>query len=68
MVSGMHKIDKVNDLKNYNVVKLTVDNQNNALCFSRSIIPYNRDNWESLVNKVDIPKNLKFYKHLGLYG
>lgn len=69
MVSAMHKIDLVEELKNPNVVKVTVDNNKNALYFSRSIIPHHRDNWETLLNHHKIvPEPLKFYRHLGIYG
>jgi 3-deoxy-manno-octulosonate cytidylyltransferase (CMP-KDO synthetase) len=69
MVSAMHKIKTTKELKSPNVVKLTVDNNNQALYFSRSIIPHHRDEWESLLNHHEtIPKPLKFYKHIGIYG
>ncbi len=48
------------DFLNPNVVKCVVDQQGYALYFSRSPIPYNRnDAW---------PAGVKRYKHLGLYG
>ncbi|MBL0721845.1 MAG: 3-deoxy-manno-octulosonate cytidylyltransferase [Sulfurovum sp.] len=69
MSSVLHKIEKVEDLKNNNVVKVTIDKNNNALYFSRSIIPHHRDKWESLLNHhTTIPEPLKFYRHLGIYG
>ncbi len=69
MASAMHVIEKTEDLKNYNVVKVTIDNQNNALYFSRSIIPHHRDQWDSLLNHHTlIPAQLKFYRHLGIYA
>lgn len=69
MASVMHKIKNVDILKNYNVVKVTVDKYFNALYFSRSIIPYHRDGWESLINHhTIIPEPLIFYRHLGIYG
>jgi 3-deoxy-manno-octulosonate cytidylyltransferase (CMP-KDO synthetase) len=69
MVSAMHKIETIEDLKSTNSVKVTVDNENNALYFSRSIIPHHRDNWESLLSHhKTIPEPLKFYKHIGIYG
>ena len=69
MVSAMHKISLVKDLKNSNVVKVTIDKNMNALYFSRSIIPHHRDEWESLLNHHEtIPEPLKFYRHLGIYG
>lgn len=69
MTSALHKIKKVEDLKNINVVKVTKDKDNNALYFSRSIIPHHRDEWDSLLNHHStIPEPLKFYRHLGIYG
>jgi len=69
MVSAMHKIQLVEDLKNPNVVKVTVDKNLNALYFSRSIIPHHRDEWEGLLNHYEtIPEPLKFYRHLGIYA
>ncbi len=69
MVSVMHKIDKVEDLKNHNVVKVTVNNNSEALYFSRSIVPHHRDEWDDLLNHhKTIPEPLKFYRHLGIYG
>jgi len=69
MTSVIHKIKTVEDLKNPNVVKVTKDKGNNALYFSRSIIPHHRDEWESLLNHHTlIPEPLKFYRHLGIYG
>ena len=69
MASAMHLIKKVKDLKNPNVVKVIVNKFNEAIYFSRSIIPHHRDEWEALLNHHDtIPKSLKFYRHLGIYG
>ena len=69
MVSAMHKINSVEDLKSHNTVKVTIDKNNDALYFSRSIIPHHRDEWESLLNHHEtIPKPLNFYRHLGIYG
>lgn len=69
MTSAMHKISEVSELKNPNVVKVTIDNNNNALYFSRSIIPHHRDEWDALLNHhINIPSPLKFYRHLGIYG
>ncbi|MBI5554760.1 MAG: 3-deoxy-manno-octulosonate cytidylyltransferase [Elusimicrobia bacterium] len=47
-----------NDINDSNVVKAVLDKQHNVLYFSRSPLPYQR-------NQV---KELVFYKHLGLYG
>lgn len=49
-------IDK-DEVKNPNCVKVITDINNDALYFSRSPIPYNRDNFE-----------INYYKHLGIYA
>lgn len=46
------------ELKDPNVVKVVVDGDMNALYFSRSAIPFNRDN----------DKEVIYYKHLGIYA
>ena len=51
-------IDDTMDLTNPNVVKVVMDGDMNALYFSRSPIPYNRDHSEDIVS----------YKHLGIYA
>ena len=69
MASAMHKIRYVDELKNHNVVKVTVDKNSEALYFSRSIIPHHRDDWESLLcHHETIPEPLRFFRHLGIYG
>ena len=69
MVSAMHKIKTTAELKSPNAVKVTVDKNNHALYFSRSIIPHHRDEWETLLNHHKIiPEPLSFYKHIGIYG
>jgi 3-deoxy-manno-octulosonate cytidylyltransferase (CMP-KDO synthetase) len=40
----------INDLKDSNIVKVVIDKNNNALYFSRSIIPYNRNAQLNLKN------------------
>ena len=67
MSSAMSKIDDVNDLQNSNVVKVTVDNQNNALYFSRSLIPFPRDYKELLMSNKELEK-FPVYRHIGIYG
>lgn len=56
MGSCMRKID-TSEADNPNLVKVVVDANNEALYFSRSKIPYNRDN-------VDVT----YYGHLGIYA
>ncbi|MEI7999207.1 MAG: 3-deoxy-manno-octulosonate cytidylyltransferase, partial [Candidatus Omnitrophota bacterium] len=48
------------DLKNPNIVKCVIDFQGYALYFSRSPIPFNRNDRR--------PDGLKLYKHIGLYA
>jgi len=68
MVSAMHKIVETKELSNPNVVKVTVDKNANALYFSRSLIPFPRDDWESISSVSTVPDALHFYRHLGIYG
>jgi len=68
IVSALHKIKYVEDLKSSNVVKVTIDKNFNALYFSRSIIPHYRNEWNQLLEDNTIPEDLKFYRHLGIYG
>ena len=50
------KISDKKEISNPNVVKVVLDSNSNALYFSRSVIPYNRDNTKSA-----------HHKHIGLY-
>jgi len=54
------RIANKEDLENPNVVKALIDQDKNALYFSRSPIPYNRDG-QPFSEKI-------YYKHLGLYA
>jgi 3-deoxy-manno-octulosonate cytidylyltransferase (CMP-KDO synthetase) len=51
-----YRISDIKEINNPNVVKVVLDSNSNALYFSRSVIPFNRDN----------PKT-DHYKHIGLY-
>ena len=67
MASAMSKINTVKDLQNTNVVKVVTDFHNNALFFSRSLLPFPRDVKEiSTSNKV--LEKCQFYRHIGIYG
>ena len=67
MSSAMSKINNVKDLQNTNVVKVVTDLHNNALFFSRSLIPFPRDVKEiSIANEV--LKKYQFFRHIGIYG
>lgn len=67
MSSAMSKVNNVKDLQNSNVVKVVVDSQNNALFFSRSMLPFPRDVKEiSIANEV--LEKYQFFRHIGIYG
>jgi len=67
MSSAMSKINNIKDLQNTNVVKVVTDLHNNALFFSRSLIPFPRD-----VKEISIAKEVlevgQFFRHIGIYG
>jgi len=67
MSSAMSKINNIKDLQNTNVVKVVTDLHNNALFFSRSLIPFPRDVKEISIAKEVLEKCL-FYRHIGIYG
>ncbi|MCK9163853.1 MAG: 3-deoxy-manno-octulosonate cytidylyltransferase, partial [Bacteroidales bacterium] len=56
-------IEDTETLLSPNIVKVVFDNNNNALYFSRSVIPFSRD--ETL--EYSIAKG-NYYKHIGLYA
>ena len=58
VASMMHEIHTTEEVNNPNIVKVVVDNNNHALYFSRSVIPYNRNN--------DFP--ITYQRHIGVYA
>ncbi|MTI20571.1 3-deoxy-manno-octulosonate cytidylyltransferase [Fulvivirga sp. RKSG066] len=56
-------IDKEDDLFSSNVVKAIFDKNQKAIYFSRSPIPFNRNNEKSQWHKAD-----NYYKHIGIYA
>jgi 3-deoxy-manno-octulosonate cytidylyltransferase (CMP-KDO synthetase) len=58
VASLMHQIDDPELIANANIVKVVVDKNKNAMFFSRSIIPFLRD--ENI--------NAAYYKHIGIYA
>jgi len=64
MVSAMHRIKLLDDLLDPNNVKVCVDNDKNALYFSRAPIPFYRNG----VVLQNIPEDLIYFKHIGIYG
>ena len=58
VASLMHEINDENLIEDPNTVKVVVDKNMNALLFSRSVIPFQRDKTMSAV----------YYKHIGIYA
>ena len=58
LASLMRKMDDKSQVQNPNVVKVVVDNQNFALYFSRSPIPFLRDS----------DTDVDYYQHIGVYA
>lgn len=67
MSSAMSKINNIKDLQNTNVVKVVTDLHNNALFFSRSLIPFPRDVKEISTAK-EVLEMGQFFRHIGIYG
>jgi len=63
MSSAMKRINSIQDLQNPNCVKVVVNQQQQALYFSRSPIPYDRD-----ILLEESIKNYSYYRHIGIYG
>jgi 3-deoxy-manno-octulosonate cytidylyltransferase (CMP-KDO synthetase) len=63
------KIEDPHEIFNPNVVKVVFDREWFALYFSRSPIPFHRDDWKSVLdiqNSQGVIRN--FYKHIGIYS
>lgn len=58
IITLKEEIKDLNDKENPNVVKVITDFSDNALYFSRSPLPYMRNEDE----------NFKYYRHVGIYG
>ncbi len=56
--SMMRAIKEQQQVENPNIVKVVVDNNMNSLLFSRSVIPYPRNNDAAITH----------YEHVGIYG
>ncbi|MGL5311875.1 MAG: 3-deoxy-manno-octulosonate cytidylyltransferase [Peptostreptococcaceae bacterium] len=57
MTTLKHKLNKKEDIENPNFVKVVTDKKDYAIYFSRSVIPYPRN------ENLDI-----YFKHVGIYG
>lgn len=58
IVTLKKEFNKNENIENLNIVKVITDFNDNAVYFSRSVIPYERNSM----------KNFKYYKHIGIYG
>jgi len=56
-ITAAFPISRKEDIENPNIVKVVFDQNGYALYFSRSPIPYNRDNGAH-----------EYFKHIGIYG
>lgn len=61
------RIKKLDDFLSPNVVKVVTDNNGYALYFSRSPLPFCRDEWQALNDEAFTDGRLICYKHVGLY-
>jgi len=63
------KIEDPHEILNPNIVKVVFDRELFALYFSRSPIPFYRDDWKSVVEIQNSKlKTQNFYKHIGIYS
>lgn len=58
MATLKKEITSESDINNPNIAKLITDVNDNAIYFSRSTVPYNRDGLD----------DVKYFKHIGVYG
>lgn len=67
------RIEDPQEITNPNIVKVVFDNEWFALYFSRSPVPYQRDEWKSIYEIQSVSGGQKleiqnFYKHIGIYS
>jgi 3-deoxy-manno-octulosonate cytidylyltransferase (CMP-KDO synthetase) len=60
MATACHAIHDEASMRNPNIVKVVMDTEGNALYFSRSPIPYPRDD--------TYKQHIKAYRHIGIYA
>lgn len=66
MATAAHPIDSIEEFMSPNVVKVALDNNNNAITFSRAPIPWPRDAFRE--NPDALPEGLHPLRHIGLYA
>lgn len=62
------RIENTTDILSPHVVKVVTDDEGYALYFSRSPIPYYRDEWNDLNARSIHPDKTPVFKHIGIYG
>ncbi|MEF9475789.1 MAG: 3-deoxy-manno-octulosonate cytidylyltransferase [Candidatus Mariimomonas ferrooxydans] len=58
----------VKEILSPDVVKVVMDNEGLAMYFSRSPIPYYRDEWKGLDSITFTTAHVAVFKHIGIYG
>ena len=66
MATAAHKLTDYADFTDANCVKVVLNNQNNALYFSRAPIPWPRELMRSGAEVM--PTDISVYRHIGIYG
>lgn len=66
MATAAHPIDSIEEFMSPNVVKVALNNNNNAITFSRAPIPWPRDAFRE--NPDALPEGLHPLRHIGLYA
>ena len=65
MSTACHPIHDAESMRNPNIVKVVLDNESNALYFSRAPIPYARD---AFAQNTTPPEKLAALRHIGIYA
>ena len=67
--SVMQRITEKKDLINPNSVKVITDDNENAIYFSRAVIPFVRNGLDNILDeKGKISNKYNFFRHVGIYG
>ena len=66
MATACHAIHDMASMFNQNIVKVVLDRMGYALYFSRAPIPYARDAFRNMADR--LPPDLPVYRHIGIYA
>lgn len=67
LATACHAVSNIAELTNPNVVKVVRDRAGDALYFSRSVVPYDREAFAQGTPTV-FPNGLPAYRHIGIYA